>query len=267
MRLSRVIATLAVVAGCSGRGTSGASTDGGSTEGGSTGGGSGLALSQLSAKYAAALCAQNFKCVPAAAIGTRTMMECVDTNKCALDFEASSIGDGIARGRVSYDPNQAAACVDAIAQISCDDWDKGFAETTQPAVCASAVVGKVAAGGACLDDVECATHFCHGEDPSMNLDGKCVDSNSLGQACAGSADCASGFYCDLDSQVCAAQEPAGQPCMLEAECLTSCDDSTQQCSPYAGCALGGAEPRRPLLVGVMLAVAILLARRRPPRSA
>jgi len=221
------------------------------------GSGSGVSLNAFPQQYAQALCTQNFTCC--SDVGDRTLADCVETNRSALEFFAQTIADAKAKGRVSYDPDQMQICIDAITALSCEAWSKGFSLSSQPDVCNAAVVAKVEAGGGCLDDIECTSHSCEGEDAPAQSDGTCAADSPLGKACADSSGCSLGFYCDLGSDTCAPLKRAGEHCNNALECETSCDITTETCSCYAGCAIAGDGDPSPASWLLICAAAIALA--------
>lgn len=236
----------------------------------SCGGGSGVSVDQFPQAYAQAMCAQNFKCAPAADLVDKTMQQCVDNNSSLLFLLSASISDGQAKGRLSYDANQMGKCITAIKALTCDQWKAGLTMTSQPADCRTAVTAKVTSTGACLDDIECTTGHCEGDDNNASppVMGTCTMLTAAGGACTANDECASDLYCDSTSHTCAAQRAGGQPCTDGPQCVNlSCTSSTGQCSSYAGCAVGGSPSGRNVAVSAIVtlwlaAVAIRRARRR-----
>jgi hypothetical protein len=227
-----------------------------------------VGLSQFPEKYAQALCAQNFRCCSATDIGSHTIAECLDSNTSSLEFFAAQISDSQTRRRVAYDADKMQMCIDAIAALSCEQWSVGFSISNQPMVCTDAIAPKVQPGGACLGDIDCTTHTCEGADLPAGIQGTCSATTSLGKPCTNSADCSTGFYCELSTNTCAAKKAAGEACDTHLECATSCNLTTGVCSCYAGCAVGGETPEIGiswLLAGAALLLIARRARRSRPR--
>jgi MYXO-CTERM domain-containing protein len=221
-------------------------------------------LDQFPGRYAQAFCAQNFKCCSATDIGQHTMQQCTDDTATGLSLIGTLISDGQTRNRVSYDAAKMGMCVAAVAQLSCDDWKKGFTLwTNQPDACKAAVAPKVAVGAACQQDIECTTAHCEGVDSSATplVDGRCTILLAAAASCAGGLSCADGLYCGETSQKCVARKAAGQSCISDDECMNTCNLVSGLCSAYAGCAVGDSSPRLGLLSLTLVAMAALVRRR------
>jgi MYXO-CTERM domain-containing protein len=187
-----------------------------------------------------------------------------------LNLIVTLIKDGQTTNRVSYDAAMMGTCVGAVAQLSCDDWKKGFTlSTNQPNACKAAVAAKVAAGGACEEDIECMTAHCEGFDPSTTppVDGRCTNLVAAAASCASGLSCADGLTCDETSQKCVARKAAGQSCMFDEQCMNTCNTVTGICSAYAGCAVADASPRSGLVASALVLLLAAFARRRWRRSA
>lgn len=81
-----------------------------------------------------------------------------DVTACYADaaqyYDAAAVEAAIAAGTIAFDGAAAQACVAGFAAPVCSSyWTEGPAV---PDACASALVGKVATGGACAIDLECA---------------------------------------------------------------------------------------------------------------
>jgi hypothetical protein len=140
-----------------------------------------------------------------------------------------SISDAISAGRISYDANAAAACLNAYNSADCD-----FTSLLQAiSTCQKIFTGKVQTGGACHIDVECANGFCSG--PQAGCAGTCTAFPAIGDACAGGR-CGPDGTCDSMSQKCVALGGKGATCdLLSAPCQTGLDcvtvGSSSTCQP------------------------------------
>lgn len=114
----------------------------------------------------------------------------------------------IAAGRMTYDPEAARACADAIVASNCG----GF-ETTD--ACRQVFQGLVPDGGECLSNEECgATSECSAADGCAA--GRCTHVPQQGEPC--DLDCADDSYCDSESHVCMARLADGDSCTDELQC-------------------------------------------------
>jgi hypothetical protein len=161
--------------------------------------------------------------------------ECVTTVATILGQAESMEQQAVDAGRVLYHPDRAAACIKAMDGATCHDYFTAQVSASS-SECKHIFEGKVASGGDCLDDSECAgtNVLCQGKDPSKNVMGKCVASPSAGQACIEYA-CAEGLYCKADAQgnngTCTAQDAKGTACDSNYACATGyCDVKTKQCA-------------------------------------
>jgi hypothetical protein len=128
------------------------------------------------------------------------------------DFE-DDMGDLqrlIADGRVAYDAEQGAACVDALRAAGCD-----ALRGDSPEVCDAALDGTVANGGDCNSDAECkGDSYCKEE---AQCPGTCTALAAVGDDCLSTA-CEDGAFCN-DEGKCQREPAAGQPCdELAAQC-------------------------------------------------
>jgi hypothetical protein len=145
--------------GGGGGGGSGSGSGGGSTDT------SGVAnfLHEMGKKY----CDQAFTCKATfptdqgvtfeQAFGSSAMQCYADSDAY---FNAPAVVAQINAGTITWNPTDAAACLSGITFPACAQfWTDGPME---PAACATALVGKVADGQACVVDLECAsaTSYC-----------------------------------------------------------------------------------------------------------
>jgi hypothetical protein len=234
--------------------------------GGSSGG---LGLNSLPAARGQAVCAQNYKCNSAADLMNEkdsmdkplTQQQCVMNIQTAWSLTISSISDGQTKGRLTYDPAVAQACITAIKAMSCDDWNNGL---KQPPECMQAFVAKVAVGGKCGSDFDCIGGTCDGADASTTppTDGTCKAKIASGAACTFNDTCADGTYCG-SANTCVAQKAGGAACVGDNECGSgNCNETTSQCSGFVSCNAGPTTPRSTLVSIVGLALVLGAVRRR-----
>jgi hypothetical protein len=168
---------------------------------------------------------------------------CVAATSSSDPWIFPTIEQDITSGKVSYDGNQAAACVAAFGTPSCTEtWNAAFqAASAQP--CNAIFVGTVPAGGTCFLDSECApgttcvvngttcdptTQCCSGSCVSggatVPLNGDCSDSTST---------CVFGTYCDYSgaTPTCLAQLTTPGASCATAQCALPlfCDPGTTTC--------------------------------------
>ncbi|MDC0747567.1 hypothetical protein [Polyangium mundeleinium] len=133
----------------------------------------------------------------------------------------------VGAGRMEYDQHLAASCL-AKLDGSCTAI-KGDLFESDPE-CQSVFLGKVADGGDCGGDDECAgdDSVCIG-DTDTEL-GKCQPRGAAGAACEFDEDCTT-EYCDFQASMCAAQKALGEACTGFSECTDSyCDSMTNMCT-------------------------------------
>jgi hypothetical protein len=144
-----------------------------------------------------------------------------NTEACAAlgtaDDEIAQLQASVDAGRLSYDEDKAADCVDAFADASCELF--GVSEAAQ--ACEEVFTGLVADGGTCYDDEECVSDNCQQTDPACDMAccaGTCMPGDpeaQIGEDCS-EADCVDGAHCAFDSASstfkCEADIAEGQAC-------------------------------------------------------
>jgi hypothetical protein len=144
-------------------------------------------------------------------------------------------GAALEAGKLRYDEHAARACLDAIANLSCDSTEQTAAEL---APCSDVLTGTGKAGSACAFDGECESDSCVVQScPMACCTGSCGPPRSspgVGQPCV--ALCADGAYCGADS-VCHALQPAGaacndlEPCAQGLYCAGAATTGSGSCTP------------------------------------
>ena len=83
---------------------------------------------------------------------------------------------------------------------------------------------------------------------------------AIGAACS-SIECVDGAYCDSATSTCLANKAAGTACTSSDECVNECDTTTNTCTCYSGCNVGGPTTTRGALLSLLLLGASLAVRR------
>lgn len=124
--------------------------------------------------------------------------------------------------KINYSGSDVGACLDAIANRSCDVTSES--SRVVPDACRRLVAGTRHDGEACALDEECVSLACNVAscDPATCCMGTCAGNAApapakIGESCL-SAECAAGAFCDTVSQLCAALKPAGAACNIQEEC-------------------------------------------------
>jgi len=200
------------------------------------GGSSGVSLDDAPGQFAHAACAKMFACCDgadrAALFGENAPADVADCEQKLGLFTAVYFGQlrsSQQAGRGSYDGGKAGACVDAIDASSCSEFDP---ENPSGAACEAFFTGKVADGGDCAIDDDCAAagSFCK-QGGGSTASGTCTVRPGVGGACT-PGECTPGNYCK--SGMCAALEADGGECFDASECQSGfCDQSlgVARCGP------------------------------------
>ena len=126
----------------------------------------------------------------------------------------------VAAGRLSYNGSNAKACLDAIANETCDRTD---ADGRAPIIACNTFFRATRNDGeACFGDEECVSQQCVFSQTSQT--GTCLGNTPpdtapamIGQTCNPVSGCVDGAYCDSFDE-CVALVAAGQPCTTASEC-------------------------------------------------
>jgi len=222
MRLIRLVPwafVFGLAAACGGSDSGGGGSDAGG-EGGSdnvggapaaggddgSGGGDdrGIPLAEIPAEYAAALCSAYESCVGEVIELFVPGEDCVQKVTIQLQEELANLTELVDKGRVTYYPDKAQACIDELSAAGCS-----FLIERAPASCEAALVGTVAEGGDCELDEECeGAQYCKVGDACP---GQCASLEQAGGLCTGNGDCVSGLTCGETGR-CVAPAQAGEQC-------------------------------------------------------
>jgi len=129
----------------------------------------------------------------------------------------------VTAGRVTYSATDGAACLQALANISCATVTT---PSSEPAACTSTFKGTVAAGGACDSSLDCGTgSFCSGLGGSAgSCTGTCTADLTAGTSCSASDVCTSGTACTGSPTTCTtipAPVGSGQTCLYDSGSMSS----------------------------------------------
>ena len=196
--------------------------------GGGGGGGGSVAIGDFGTQLSDTLCKKAFTCCTQLQLSTlfQSTTTLTTTAQCDTYVDANITGFAIPRymasiaaGRVTYDGAAASACLDAISSATCPQFGIDESGGAIPAVCAGFLVPAVAAAGACTQNYECTTGYCHGAVTApTQMDGQCEADPTMGQAC--DSTCAAGLYCDQSTLKCLARKADGASCTIGNECTS-----------------------------------------------
>ncbi len=130
-------------------------------------------------------------------------------------FVGQIIADAQA-GRVNYDSNRMADCLDALRAGGCEYG--ALPSSRWPDVCRAAIAGTVDTDGACITDWQCKSLFCYSSSTAACAEGRCAGQE--GEACsANDSACEAGILCDRQTSLC--EKPlaaAGTACSSDQQC-------------------------------------------------
>ncbi len=195
--------------GGAGGGTGGASGGSAGASGGSGGsaGSGGVPLGDVPGKLAKAYCDLYAKCYGALVNFSTPGEDCVTlTQKTIEDGGFNELQNSVNAGTVQYHADKVQACLDALANESCDQ----LLQRSIPE-CLAALTGTVDVGGDCNIDNDCkgAGVFCQA---SSACPGKCTKLLGAGQDCTRDAMCQSGLNCDSTTSKCVKPVALGNAC-------------------------------------------------------
>jgi hypothetical protein len=196
----------------------------------------GVELHDLDAAMHAAGCERLLRC------GLfRELDTCIDYFRNSVD---ASLEAAVDAGKIHFYPTAAAICLRDLAGRSCDVTAPDAREL--PASCERMLVGRIVAGGTCVDDRECATGRC--DAPTCVRNTCCVGACepyvapvAVGEACGAAQPCVTAAYCSRDG-TCHALSDAGKPCDSDTSCVaglacigaTELDTGTCRALPRVG---------------------------------
>lgn len=225
------------------------SSEGGSSAAGPTGP---IALADYPAAYADAVCGLLQPCCASASLA-------FDLAHCKAAYAAQAQKDIALFADAIYDPDRGGACVSAFRALGGTCATTAAQKAAADAACSAVTVGRIALGGACISDLECATGHC-GQDgkggPSVCVaDPYAAMPPAAGAACTGWCDVpgpgsctpllatgavclvSTGLVCGED-QTCVALPDTGAPCPNDVCAADAYCDDSKHC--VARVPLGGA---------------------------
>ncbi len=168
----------------------------------------GIALADLPPKYAAELCAAYTRCVGEEVYQIfANGADCIhDTEQRILNGEFAQYQAHIDAGTMRYDAKKAQGCLDALHALSCASLNE------RPILaCKDALDGRVAPGGECELNAECAgAAFC--DAAAAACPGHCSALLLAGSDCSADDQCASGLQCSTETKKCVQPANLGDAC-------------------------------------------------------
>jgi hypothetical protein len=205
-----------------------------------TSGGKEIPLSELHTAYGSELCARLFRCCDAAELASVfSSLDPPPTTRAACEAaEAPFILEllegpkaAVEAGRLVYHPDRAAACYEKLGAVTCAEF-RGEVDQPPPIeACQTIFEGKVALGGECAANAECAgaDALCNGGGTgAADPVGTCVKKPVEGEACI-KFTCAEGFVCQTDT--CHKLKAEGEPCDGGHQCASDFCDESDVCAP------------------------------------
>lgn len=197
------------------------------------------ALEGLAAALAPEYCGYMERCLGEGILEVTLGGPCVDVAGPMLeDTMVSRIRDGVARGTIVFHGGSVEACLSSFGSIGCGDLEEA------PEGCASLFEGRVADGGSCLWDEECASGSCAND---VACPGTCVPRAAEGGDC-GSTHCERGLSCvggvcmrrSLEGEACLGADD--KICATGLECVEGTPDTEGTCQPAPSTLAGLGEP-------------------------
>jgi hypothetical protein len=151
--------------------------------------------------------------------------------------------ESVEAGRLVYHGERFAACLDAMAALSCADLQESMAEDLAFAGCEDPFEGLVVDGQQCANDVDCVSDYCRGD--SVDFEGNrelgtCGHKPGAGEPCDGD-ECSGDAWCDRTSgtPTCRAPLPDSSECSVDDQCQSGHCLGTEQadgtCGTVAAC--------------------------------
>jgi len=171
-------------------------------------GGDSVSPSQYAAESGRATCERFVRCGAFGSVEACIELFGFDRNSPA------ALEVAIKNGSVKYDGENAAECLDAARNASCNPGDKSA--RVLPSACDGDIRGTRREGDACFQDVQCASGRCDSPDDCMMAccEGTCAPAApppaKVGQACGNGTACVADAYCD--GALCQPLKAAGTVC-------------------------------------------------------
>jgi hypothetical protein len=196
-----------------------------------------IALTDLGAQLGTTYCMKEFECCTAAEIKMDFGSFTVGGQPVTTEPQCETFYGGfynalvstdymtsIANGRVIYDANAAAGCIDALDGLSCAEFGTG-GKLDNSTGCMQFIEPQVENGSACAQSYECKSNNCVGATTQPAKDGSCAAIPTAGQAC--DFTCAPGLFCDFSmNDTCQPAKANGGACTSKDDCASDfCDTS------------------------------------------
>ncbi|MFT3695784.1 MAG: hypothetical protein QM831_21785 [Kofleriaceae bacterium] len=182
-----------------------------------------IAVDNYARAFAIATCTQGLGCCKPVSNPNDPPSETVDQCETFTlqDEQASwtAVKASVTAGRVIYNDANATACLDAMTNATCTDYNAYNAQQMPAALaaCQDVFTGTVAAGQPCSSIYDCADHaFCDTASPDADAPTVCIAATTVGASCRFS--CYGDLYCDAGTNQCVAKKPDGATCVTGAEC-------------------------------------------------
>ena len=188
-----------------------------------------IALEDFAGCFYRALCEQEVRCNPF--YKDREECETIFLSNGGFSRRLEFFESAVAAGKTTFDGEAAATCFSQFETATC------FSDGPDSVECDSIFIGTVAAGGSCIDDIECSVlgSYCTGDscDGSVQCCTEtCFSPVEIGESCA-VAPCQPGDQCVFDEnnvQVCQSGAP-GTDCISNSDCDLEafCSDQSNEC--------------------------------------
>jgi hypothetical protein len=205
-------------------------------------------LEQLGRRTGEVMCGKMAECCTAAEfmdeVGVANESACNALFGGFIDgFLTPVLVDSVEAGRLVYHGDRFAACLEAMAEMSCAELHGGMADDLGFAGCDDPFEGQVADGEACANDVDCVSDHCSGD--SVDLDGNpmlgtCGREPGAGDPCD-DGECADDAWCDRTTATatCRAPLPDSSTCSSDDQCQSGrclgADQGDGSCGTAAVC--------------------------------
>ncbi len=170
-----------------------------------------------------AQCEKMFECCGAGELESLFAGEVTDVETCisALDTQAQAflvpaLEEAVSNETATVSSEAAGACAEALPAADCSDFRPATSLTLLEGSCADVVEPRLTLSGFCSDDFQCDTRFC--SVPPGEVEGSCKNPPVEGEACLNDR-CAPGFYCAADG-TCAPLLDDGEACARSADCAS-----------------------------------------------
>lgn len=131
--------------------------------------------------------------------------------------------DSLNKGRLKFDRNAAARCLDEFQKLSCSSFATKTSQGIREGIeaCGKLFIPQVKKGNTCKYDQDCKTGFCQKKGVGTDVSYECADRFGEGDSCdPNQSECAEGLYCKQSGETCAPRLEKGESCEVGVECKT-----------------------------------------------